>query len=447
VTRPYHSPSSLAKGERCHHAWALHYIDGLIEPSYDWADIEAGRVIAGPLRGATCPECHRSLSEVDGEARCVPCGIVVPRANARQRGASIGTALHSFLEAWYRGEAVDWTSTVGQIAAAGEPYLPDPDRCHRVEVETSIGLEPTGLDRPPTSMLVHGVRLGGFRDLVAWPNAKEAERLGYIDGEPVLIDYKGTSDVAKWAKPVDVLRADNAANAYALDVLRRYGGQSLQCRWLYFQTKRRPVAAPVDFVISVDDAYAALRPAADLARELDRLTSSAAAPRSPLRCTDYLVPDRRTGGWSGGCEYHCTAGGPCDQLRPLRAFFHLADRLEQRPMASLKDKFNKAKTAPATPPPETAPATPPVGSASPPPPAEDPAAPPPAATPAKPRNRRKGQASPPPMGDAASYAERKAAAEAKIAEGQAELAAVVAEIAAARDALAALLPAEDGGEA
>jgi hypothetical protein len=440
VSRPYHSASSLALGERCQHAWGLHYLDDIVEPPIAWDDIEAKRVLVGDVTRTPCQQCYSPSLHLDAAqavAVCLRCGNETPWASPRQRGASIGSAMHALFEAWYRGQSVDWTSTVGQIATAGVRHLPAPDRCHRVEVEASIGIEPTGLDRSPTRMQVHGVWLAGFRDLLAWPFDDEATRLGLQTRSPILFDYKGTSDIAKWAKDIATLTQDTAANAYALDVMLRYRLDQLQCRWVYFQTKGPHAAAPVDFVITLEGARAALREPCRLARELDQLQSSAESPRSPMRCTDYLMPDRRSGGWTGGCEYHCTVGGPCDQLRPLKSFWRLLDRLEQRPMASLKEKFANRSAALVAPPPATEPAAPPIGSAEPPPPTEDTTAPTPAKRSRKPRTASTASAS---TGDAATFAERKAAAEAKIAEGQAELDSVLVDISAARDALAALLP-------
>jgi hypothetical protein len=113
---------------------------------------------------------------------------------------------------------------------------------------------------------------------------------------------------------------------------------------------------------------------------------------------------------------------------------------------SLKSKFAK-KTTPAAPPPATEPAPPPVGATEPPPAAEDTTAPEPTAPaeaenpkPKPKRNKRASKPQPPPTGDAASFGARQAAAREKIAEGEAELAAVNAEIQAAAEALAALLP-------
>lgn len=441
--RPYYSPSALVKGERCRHAWALHYLDGLVEPSYDWREIEAGRVIVGNVMRASCPQCGRAMVELDLQtARCPVCeGVTMPRANARQRGASVGSALHTHWEAHYRGGDPDWTSEVGLIASAGMPLLPRREACTRVEVERAIGDVSTGVPRPPTAMIVHGVPVGGYRDLVAWPDETEVRRLRastgcLVDlGQPLLVDYKGTSDVTRWAKTVDTLRADPAAAAYALDVIERAGLDGVACRWVYFQTKGTHRALPVDFWLSRDDCLRALEPYCRLALDLDGLESSANAPRSPMRCTDFMWPDNRSGGWAGGCEYHCTVGGPCDQLRPLAAFFALSARLEKPKMAIDKSKF--ARAANATPPPATEPAAPPVGAAEPPPPATDPA---PKTRTRKPRTTAAATATS--AGDVASLTARKAAAEAKIAEGEAELAAVQAEAQALIDAAAALLPAE-----
>jgi hypothetical protein len=405
MPRPYHSASSLALGARCERAWAYHYLENITEPELAWADIESGAV----------------------------------QANSRQRGAAIGKALHQHWEDWYLHREVDWTSTVGRIAEAGLALLPDRELC-TTQIEEPIGDERTGLElpKPPLAMSVHGVRLAGFRDLVAWPLENEALRLGLKPWCPVLIDYKGTSDIQRWAKTSDQLRVDTQASAYALDVMHRTHRTRMQCRWVYFQTKRQRQALAVDFVLTREECEANLREPCETAKRLDTLTPDTARP-DPDRCVDYLMPDRRSPtGWQGGCEYHCSVGGPCEQVRSLKSFFLLTAKLEQKPkMTSMKGKFSKPTNA--APPAATEPEAPPVGSTEPPAREEQPA---PAPRTRKPRTPSASPATQKSL--VTDLADAKAQAEAKIAEGQAELDAVLEQIQAARDSLTALLP--EGGE-
>jgi biotin carboxyl carrier protein len=331
--------------------------------------------------------------------------------------------VHATAEAWYRDERPDWTSLPGQILLSGAGYLPHPDRCERVEVERAIGDEPTGLVAPrsPTTITIHGVRWGGFIDLVAWPTRGERERLwpaGVLVG-PVLIDHKTTASIARYAKTPDELTHDVAAAVYGVDVMTRYGLDALACRWVYYESKRVRRAVPVDFALTGQGALDTIAPAAELARHLDTIERSADATCNSLACDEY-----------GGCPYHPAQGGPCDVRRGLAAAFANPRRQSMALTDEDKAKFAALqKAAPATP---TADA-----------PAEAPAAPAETTAPAKSTRKRKGSApTPVAAGAPGDFAARKAAAEQKIAEGQAELAQVVAEIAAQRDALTALLGVE-----
>jgi len=432
MPRPYHSPSSIATGANCPLAWYYCYHAGLREADIPWADIEAGRVVANP----------------------------------RQRGASIGKAVHAELEAWYgfgHGGTPDWASTPGQIAAAMVPYLPDPKRCDVVLVEQPIGDVSTGLElpRPPTALVVHGVRWGGFKDLVAWPDDAEAARLGLAPGEPILIDFKTTSDL-KWAKAVDVLRRDPQACVYALDVMRLAERDDVQCRWVYGQSKGRPRGHAVDFRLTRAEAEAALEGPAATAKKLDAIEVYADAVPNTRGCQAYLMPDRRRDRqpddppWAGGCQYHVTAGGPCAVRRSTIGFVALASKLETKrsnqPMANpppidpeLQKAFNQLATAAKAPPAAPAPvASPPAAVASAPAPAVE-AEPAPAPAPApKRRGRPKKAAEPAPAADGlaamlAEYQAKAAAAEAHVAELEASLAAARDELASIKAAIVGAL--------
>jgi len=387
MARPYHSASSVALGARCQRAWAYRYLDGMRDPDVAWTD-------------------------------------VTPDTPPRQRSCALGKAVHATAEAWYRDERPDWQSLPGQILLSGAGYLPHPDRCERVEVEQAIGDEPTGLPapRPPTTVEIHGVRWGGFIDLVAWPSQSEHARLwpARIPSGPVPIDHKTTASIARYAKTADELVRDPAATIYALDVMTRHGLDALYARWVYYESKRVRRALPVDFSLTRAGALDVIAPAAELAKHLDTIPSSADAACSADACDDY-----------GGCPYHPRQGGPCDVRRGIATAFN-SRRQSMILTDEDKAKFAALQKSAGTPAPATsepAPAAPATATPEAPPP-KNARKPRKAATPATPAT---------PAAAPGDFASRKAAAEQKIAEGQTELDAVLWEIAAQRDALSALL--------
>jgi hypothetical protein len=303
MARQYHSASSISTGRRCARAWYYYYVARIRPREYTWAEIEAG---------ADAP----------------------PRA----RSKALGTAVHAVGEAYWRGEAVDWHSRPGEIYQSGLHLLPSPEDCARVSVEGSLGP-----DQAPGSD-TQGIRIGGIlwagrRDLVYQLDAAPA---------PVLVDYKTTSSVARWAHTAEELSVDLAACLYAVSVAREWAlpaGARVDCLWPYLETGRRRHAVGVRF--SVDTAAAAdiIGAAAEDARRLDRIRVEDDAEPDPSACAAY-----------GGCDYHESNGGPCRAVRrygrlvALRAKgtdMHVSPELQAR-IDALRARSGKAPaTAPA----------------------------------------------------------------------------------------------------
>jgi len=303
MTRPYHSVSSAKLGERCERAWAYCYIDGLREHGPTWDEIESG---------APCP--------------------------GRMRSLALGKATHTIGEEYY-GAGADiaprWASLPGQIYASGIAHLPPPARCDVIEIEASLGTISTGLalPKPPTAYDLHGVRWGGFRDLLV-----------RVDDAWLQIDYKTTKDIARWSLSPDRLEADAQLALYTAEACDSHDLRELASRWLYLETGRVRRSRPVDVTMSRDRAAEIMLPFADLARHLDTIPSSSEAVCNTRACYDY-----------GGCQYHHRNGGPCDAKVDLMAYYR-QERSATMPMpADLKAKF--AAIAPPPPPPPVAPAT------------------------------------------------------------------------------------------
>jgi hypothetical protein len=194
---------------------------------------------------------------------------------------------------------------------------------------------------------MHDVAFGGFRDLLAIVSPAAWDRLGLaaleVQGAPrgyLLVDYKSTKSIAKWAKAPRVLREDVAANAYALDAMNKFGIDAIACRWVYFETGKSRRAIAVDFMITRANALRVLAGQADIARHLDTITVDTAV-KNPDACGRY-----------GGCPHHITRGGPCDARRSLGKLIQTARRKQDNPMAlsieQMKAQFaSGAATAPA----------------------------------------------------------------------------------------------------
>lgn len=332
MPRPYHSPSSIAAGRECEYAWALRYLDGIRDVEIDYAEIESGRVTA--------------VAEPRGPAQC----------SYKQRGASLGKAMHATLEANYTNGAPDWTTFPGRVAQAGLHLLPARNACTLIEVESEIG-DPYdfGADSHFRRALVwRGIPIVGKRDLVA-----------QVAGGPVVLyDYKTTASIERYAKSPEALRDDVAACAYAVDVMHAHETAEQQCSWIYFETKQVRQAVAVPFVISFSHACNVLDDAATFAKHLDTITATRYAARNTESCCNYS-------GRPGviGCSYHISKGGPCDAQpgigQLVQARIINKGKINMVDIAAIKARLEQSKAAkdaaaPATPPAAQTSATPAV---------------------------------------------------------------------------------------
>lgn len=350
MPRPYHSPSSLALGARCEAAWAWTYVAGIREPEITWEAIEAG----------------------------------APWSRS-QRATALGKAMHKVGEDWYRGFAPKWESFPGKVFASGVHLLPQPSKCDVIEVERAIGTEPSGIveeGRPPTVLIVDGVRFAGFRDLAV-----------LIDGEWRLYDYKSSANIARYAKTAADLLVDPQCNLYALDLMTAHDLHVIPARWVYFETKDTRRAKPVDVLIERQRSLDLLAALAPLARRLDAIEDPAFAACNTDACGDY-----------GGCAHHISAGGPCLARRSLGTLIQLKKRKDTENMpldANIRAQFTavaaKLANASAPPPAETQAETPVEAPAETPAP-ETPAEP--ARKPRAPRKSKEAEAPPPPAAPA-----------------------------------------------
>jgi len=331
MPRRYHSPSSIALGQRCKHLWALTYIDGIRDPEVAWV-----------------PELERPLWDHGEGCYVLPDGV---RVTAQQRGSALGKCLHETAERYLdpsRGEP-DWHWFPGRVLHSGKHHLPRPDKIGFLSIEAEIGTVP--LERnpnperegaPTVAIEIAGVRWAGRRDLLAFaPDEWRRLRVNAPDGLAV-VDYKSTSDISKHALTPAELTVDGQGNIYAIDLCEELGLRSVPGRWIYFESKRVRRSIAVDTVFELSRAYDTIGPLADLARELDQLTCSADAEKNPDACSDFGAPDRIN------CRRHVVNGGTCNARRRLGPLVQIRTSKEENTMAltaEQKAKFEAKKLA------------------------------------------------------------------------------------------------------
>ena len=318
MPRQYHSPSSVSY--KCDYAWALRYIQKIREPEIPYALIESGQV--------------KAVQFPTGPGEC----------SYKQRGASLGKAMHAVGEEYYTGHAPAWRTFPGQVFESGLHLLPRPSKCDIVQVERECGTEPiVGEKHAKKGLRIHGILWNMKRDL-AIGGRVELAHLG-IDAPCAQFDYKSSANVLEYALTPEKLYNDVQACGYAVDFCERFGRVDAPSRWVYFETKKVRRAAPVDVVIPLGHALEIMAAAAEKAERLDRIVTIADAERNLDACCDYS-------GQPGiiGCSYHTSKGGPCNARRSTGRLITLGakketDMIDEAKKAALRAKFAKAKNA------------------------------------------------------------------------------------------------------
>jgi len=295
------SPSSLAHAARCFRSYGFRYFEGSKEVKLTWPEAEA---LPEP------PKAPRGASEIEKkrakEARKL--------WNKRRRPA-LGGAGHSVIEAYFAQNVPGYwrapmvwrdlgelfTSKPGQIVVPGLGHLPDPKQCLDVLIEDPIRIDFRFLPADLRAEVeADPLRFSGFKDLVVVTTAGVR-----------LIDHKTTYDFA-WCKTPETLAEDEQANLYALDVMQRFGLESLECTWVYYRTEGAPAAHAVHFTITRAAAEAVVVRLVRLALELRLLMR--ACPRNPTERRAYiqsLAANTDACADFGGRDCHADRGGPC----------------------------------------------------------------------------------------------------------------------------------------
>src|SRR5690606_14470097 len=98
------------------------------------------------------------------------------------------------------------------------------------------------------------------------------------------------------------------SNLYGLAVMWRDDMPRISARWVYMASKRTRRAEPRDVTIERTRACDIVGAAAEFARHLKTIPSSADARPNTNACGDY-----------GGCEFRSDLGGPCRAKRSVGA--------------------------------------------------------------------------------------------------------------------------------
>ena len=323
MTRRYHSPSSIALGGRCQHAWALNYLDHIRDPKIEWR-----------------PELERPLWDHGLGLYVLPDGTKV---TAAQRGSALGDALHGTAERYFdpsRGTP-DWDWFPGRVLRSGIHHLPRPAAIEWAKIESSIGRTPLpdrgpgkpAHDREPVvGLAIAGIMWAGYRDLLTYaPDEWRRLKVTAPDGL-VITDYKTTSSISERALTAEELAADPQGNIYGIDLCEERGLRSVPARWVYFENKRVRRSIAVDAVFELSRGYDIISPLADLARTLDKLTCSADAEKNADACSDYGAPDRIN------CRHHVVNGGTCNARRPMGPLVQIRTSKDETKMALSAEK-------------------------------------------------------------------------------------------------------------
>ena len=397
MPRTYHSPSSISLVRRCAYAAARQYIDGVREPGTAATDF--------------------------------------------------GGDFHAIAEAYYGGEEtrarIDWTSKHAKLFLKGTHLSPNPVSgfAYPPTVEGALGSGVGGVPMPPgeskhappTMWKREGglIYWAGLIDLEYEPTEAEANRLGlpYAYGAVITQDWKTCGDY-RYALTEDAgprpLKDDLQSCIYALEKMERMGNELSWNRWVYFP-KNKGTPSAVLTCISYEHAQKIVDAAERDALEFDKLQCTDDAPKNPGACYDY----GRT------CSHHHTQGGPCNArgIVPIKNLFAkeltpMTDQIQETPAERLaKIRAAKQASSPGKPPAEATPAEEA--------PVEEPAAPvaPHGIGNPKPRATKPKAAAPAAVGGGAlavlKLAPKLEKAQEKLTEAQANVDAVLAEIAAA----------------
>jgi|GEM_PF-1958760 len=233
------------------------------------------------------------------------------------KSQELGTRVHKVIEDYLAG-AVDAfrpnESKEHKIAFPGFQFWP-----HRRDI---LGIE------SKLSLSVAGCPFTGYIDVDAYIGPR-------VDGHPLVIDHKTTSDF-KWALTPDELASDIQQTLYSADALQRSGADKVEARWIYYLTKGKPEARKVSVTLPSEQVEHNLVRVEDLVRRMEKARFADAAndlQPNVEACADY-----------GGCPHrHRCERTP---LASLTSAFEIADRREEAKRKEKEMQPRKPKLPP-----------------------------------------------------------------------------------------------------
>ena len=261
------SPSAIKLASSCYRAHAWRYIVGLEEPRVTWEEVK------------DIPR---------------PTGADAVKAWNRLRRAPLGTECHRLLELWFNREPVSFDSEPGRIVLGGLDKLPQREFVTAAACEEQLG---AGFAHWATDGALD-YRLKAYVDFNA-----------IFDANPLVIDYKTTSDF-RWAlSPTELISTDPQGLLYSLHAMRKHNTARTFGRWVYFNTEA-PAGRAVDFLAHLGPTKKAALPilqhgAILVQRIRDRVDPNDLPPNE-------VVCDRYYG---GKCPYHVNEGGDCNPAK------------------------------------------------------------------------------------------------------------------------------------
>jgi len=217
--------------------------------------------------------------------------------------AELGSDTHGQLETYLLGGEIDFTRESGYIAAAGLQHLPPPGTPGMLVEQEFHFFGPSG----------HSYL--GYKDLE-------------VPG--TIYDHKTTSDL-RWQKTEAELREDIQATLYATDYFRHHPDEdSVELRWVYYQTKNAKKSAVTAVRVSQDETWKRFLAIEETAKQMEAVSTAHPLDLPPNidHCSAY-----------GGCPHQ----GRCN----LSPFQKMRSHVEQNKLLStLAAKKNGTAAAP-----------------------------------------------------------------------------------------------------
>lgn len=247
-------------------------------------------------------------------------GLKTPSTPSQELGKDVDD---NQLQPYLRdGRPFDFTRESGYIASSGMAWLPKP-KWRGLEVQKHFII-------PSPSKLGFGYQ--GYLDV--W--LPFGGQPGFDNELPVVVDFKTTKSIRRWALKEDALREDVQAQLYATWALLDRKVKEVNLSWLYLQTEGSRLALPTQVTVTSRDVAQRLAGIEADAKKMFQILKDApeqekqefalSLPPSPHACDGY-----------GGCPFrHLCNLGPED-------FIESIEKTGETTMSGTIDLFSKLR--------------------------------------------------------------------------------------------------------